>query len=587
MATEPLERKLAAILYADVAGYARLTGEDEDATHRTLSAYLDLISGTVEDHRGRVMHYAGDAVLAKFNAVVDALSCAVAIQTDLRTRNQDLPDERRVQFRIGVNLGDVIEDRGDIYGDGVNVAARLESLAEPGGICISESVRTAIGKKLALDYESMGEQRVKNIEEPVRAYRVCVEAQAASSSSTPSPGVSAKPSLAVLPFTNMSGDPEQEYFSDGITEDLITALSHVRSFQVTSRHSVFLYKNRDIDVKTMGQELGARYIIEGSVRRAADRMRVSASLSDTTSGRTVWAQHFDGSPQDIFDFQDQMTQAIVGAVGPQLSRAEADRTLQKHPESLDAYEHVLRALALNDKRTEADSKIALDHCYKAIDLDPTYARAYAFASWCYRRRVQLRGMVLSDEECAECMRLMEEALRLDRQDPVVLWQTALSVAYVQGDLERALDLMNRSIDMDPHSTRAYKARGSIFFLRGMPEEAIADSEHAQKLDAKDLSMWVAYSILAIAYFQLDRYDDCITWARRALAENSAHMGVQLVLAASLSLTGEVDEAHAFIRGWKTEDPELSVTQLEKRFRIDRYPNLKSFRNALQKTGLKK
>ena len=395
------------------------------------------------------------------------------------------------------------------------------------------------------------------------------------------------PTIAVLPFRNLSGDPEQEYFSDGITEDLITALSHVRSFQVTSRHSVFLYKNRDIDVKTMGQELGARYVIEGSVRRSADRMRVSASLSDATSGRTVWAQHLDGSPQDIFDFQDQMTQAIVGAVGPQLSRAEADRTLQKRPESLDAYEHVLRALALNDRRTEADSKIALDHCYKAIDLDPTYARAYASASWYYRRRVQLRGMVLSDEECAECMRLMEEALRLDRQDPVVLWQAALSVAYVQGDLERALDLTNHSIDIDPHSTRAYKARGSIFFLRGMPEEAIADSEHAQKLDAKDLSMWVAYSILAIAYFQLDRYDDCITWARRALAENSAHMGVQLVLAASLSLTGEVHEAQAFIRGWKTEHPELSVTRLEKQFRIDRYPNPESFRNALQKAGLKK
>ena len=257
-----LPRKLAAILYADVAGYSRLTGDDEDATHRRLRDYLDLIAKTIEDHGGQVMHYAGDAVLAKFDAVVDALTSAVSVQEQLKNQNADLPDERKVQFRIGVNSGDVIEDRGDIYGDGVNVAARLESLADAGGICISESVRTAIGKKLDLTYESMGEQQVKNIEEPVRAYKVALAAEEKTQVTLPDkPALELpdKPSIAVLPFTNMSGDPEQEYFSDGITEDIITALSRMPWFFVIARNSTFIYKTKAVNVKDVARELGVRY----------------------------------------------------------------------------------------------------------------------------------------------------------------------------------------------------------------------------------------------------------------------------------------------------------------------------------------
>jgi len=286
-----LPRKLAAILYADVAGYSRLTGEDEDATHRTLSEYLDLISSTIESHRGQVMHYAGDAVLAKFDAVVDAMSAAVAIQNELKAHNQDLPDDRKVQFRIGVNSGDVIEDRGDIYGDGVNVAARLESLAEPGGICVSESVRTAIGKKLNLDHEDMGKQQVKNIAEPVQAYRVVMKKKDETTIATPrttAHELSEKPSIAVLPFTNMSGDPEQEYFSDGITEDIITELSRFRELQVMARNSSFYYKGQAIKVQDVGRELGVSYVVEGSVRKAGNRVRVTVQMVEAESGTHVW-----------------------------------------------------------------------------------------------------------------------------------------------------------------------------------------------------------------------------------------------------------------------------------------------------------
>ena len=325
---ERLPRKLAAILYADMAGYSRLTGEDEDATHRRLRDYLDLIATTIESHRGQVMHYAGDAVLARFDAVVDALSSAASIQDELKNRNTDLPDERKVQFRIGVNLGDVIEDRGDIYGDGVNVAARLESLADSGGICISESVRTAIGKKLDLAYESMGEQNVKNIEEPVRAYKVAltVEEKTQTTSPTkPTLELPDKPSIAVLPFDNMSGDPEQEYFSDGITEDIITELSRFSSLFVIARNSSFAFKGQSIDVKSIARELGVRYMLEGSVRRAGNRLRINAQLLDTEMATHIWAERYNGSTDDIFELQDEITRNIVGSITPQIESAEVER----------------------------------------------------------------------------------------------------------------------------------------------------------------------------------------------------------------------------------------------------------------------
>ena len=282
-----LPRKLAAILYADVAGYSRLTGADEDETHRTLSEYLDVISSTIELNRGQVMHYAGDAVLAKFDAVVDAMSAAVGFQRELKARNEDVPNEHKVQFRIGVNLGDVIEDRGDIYGDGVNVAARLEALAEPGGICISDAVRTAVGKKLDLEYKDMGEQKVKNIAETVRAYRVVMGEKGEPVIVPPEAlalGLPDKPSIAVLPFTNMSDDPEQEYFSDGITEDITTALSYFSGLFVIARNSSFAYKAQSMDVRQVASELGVRYVLEGSIRRLGNRIRFNGQLIDAASG---------------------------------------------------------------------------------------------------------------------------------------------------------------------------------------------------------------------------------------------------------------------------------------------------------------
>jgi adenylate cyclase len=585
MATEPLERKLAAILYADVAGYARLSGEDEDATHRALSAYLDLIAKTIEDHHGQVMHYAGDAVLAKFDAVVNALSTAVAIQKELKTRNQDLPDKRRVQFRIGVNLGDVIEDRGDIYGDGVNVAARLESLAEPGGICLSESVRTAIGKKLALDYESMGEQQVKNIEEPVRAYRVCVEAQAASSSSTPSPGESAKPSLAVLPFTNMSGDPEQEYFSDGISEDITTALSNSGWFFVTARHSAFAYKGKAIDVRQVGKELGVQYVLEGSVRKAGDKIRVTAQLIETATGKHSWANRYDGALGDVFDFQDRITETIVGTLESEFQRAEAKRISQKRPESMEAYDYLLHGLSYMNKLTSEDARAALPYFRQAIAKDPGYGRAYAYAFWCYRREVETTGMVLSKKERAEAIRLMEAGLKADKDDPIVVWQAGCMKISFQRDFEAALALIDRSLSIDPNSTRALIANSMAHSFMGDTETAIKQGERAIRISPRSPAHWMAYTQIAQSYLQELRYEEAAKAAKKAVQLYNDMIPAHLVLAASCAHLGRLDEAQAAVKQSLKLNPKLTVTRLPEFFPISNFKNLDAYLDGLRKAGL--
>lgn len=581
---ERLPRKLAAILYADVADYSRLTGEDEDATHRVLSDYLDLISKIIEDHRGQVMHYAGDAVLAKFDAVVAALSAAVAIQKELKARNQPLPDQRKVQFRIGVNLGDVIEDRGDIYGDGVNVAARLESLAEPGGICISESVRTAIGKKLPLDYESLGEQQVKSIDEPVRAYKVRLGDQTAYSPSTFA-GAPAKPSLAVLPFANMSGDPEQEYFSDGITEDITTALSNTGWYYVTARNSAFYYKGKAIDVRQIGKELGVQYLLEGSVRRMGEKVRVTAQLIETGGGKHVWGHRYDGTLADIFDFQDQITETIVGTVEGMFHRAEAERVGQKRPESMEAYDYLLRGLAYMNKLTPDDTQTALQYFYKAIEKDPGYGRAYAYAFWCYRREVQVRGMILSKEEQAEATRLMQAGLKADMDDPIVLWQAASLKGFFERDFEGALALLERSLSIDPNSPRAWNTSSSIHIAMGHSETARKHAEHAIRISPRNPAHWVSYTHIAEANLQDMRYQEAADAAKKALQLNDYMIPAHLILAASCAQLGRFDEAQAAIKQALKLNSELTIARLPELFPIARYKNLDAYLDGLRKAGL--
>ncbi|MDX1527284.1 MAG: adenylate/guanylate cyclase domain-containing protein [Gammaproteobacteria bacterium] len=591
MSSEQLPRKLAAIFYADVAGYSRLTGADEDATHRTLSAYLDLISESIVAHRGTVMHYAGDAVLAKFDAVVDALRCAAEVQGGLAARNKELPDDRKLQFRIGLNLGDVIEDRGDIYGDGVNVAARLEGLADPGGICISESVRTAVGGRLKLVYEFLGEQRVKNITEPVKAFKVLLDGVAEVKSELTKPESPtlerpSKPSIAVLPFDNLSADPEQEYFADGVTEDIITALSSVQSFFVIARNSTFTYKGKAVDVKRVGRELGVHYVIEGSVRKAGQRVRVTAQLLDAATGQHIWADRYDGALEDIFDLQDQITATVVGAIEPYLNRAEFERIKQKRPDSLDAYDLTLRGLQAMNELIPQSTANALKLFEKAIEADPNYARAYVCASWCHRRHVQLRGMTLSDEAKGACIRLAEAALKLDDTDPYVLWQVAMTRMLVERDFDSGASLIEQSLAINANSTRGWSASGYLRCLTGQPEAAIDSAERAIRLSPLDPSMWVPHGLIAIAKMQLQDYQAAVTFARKSIRLHRYNLPVHHVLVASLAQLDQLDEAGAALMQLLELEPDLTLSRVQQIYPVARYKNLDEFLEGLRNAGLK-
>ena len=376
-----IERRLAAIFAADVAGYSRLMSQDEVGTLRTLTAHREIMDGLIAEHGGRIANTAGDSVLAEFPSVVDAVQCAVAVQQKLEDANAGLSPQRRLQFRIGVHVGDVMVKGGDLLGDGVNIAARLQSLAEPGGICISGDAYSHVRKALPFTFTDLGQQQVKNIDEPVRAYALIGPAPAFRSTAVEvapkTLPVPEKPSIAVLPFTNMSGDPEQEYFADGVVEDIITALSRARWFFVIARNSSFVYKNRSVDVRQIGRELGVRYILEGGIRKAGSTVRITGQLIEAETGRHIWADKFDGELAAIFELRDRVAEGVVGAIEPSLHDAEIERAKAKPTESLGAYDCYLLALAHSYSGTKDNFNKAQELLLKAIALDPQYAQAKA------------------------------------------------------------------------------------------------------------------------------------------------------------------------------------------------------------------
>ncbi|MDH3378333.1 MAG: adenylate/guanylate cyclase domain-containing protein [Gammaproteobacteria bacterium] len=452
---ERLPRKLAAILYADVAGYSRLTGDDEDATHRTLSEYLNLISQTIDTHRGKVMHYAGDAVLAKFEAVVDALSSAKNIQQLLATQNETLPEERRVYFRIGINLGDIIEDRGDIYGDGVNVAARLESLADSGGICISDAVRSAVKKKLDLDYEDMGDQALKNIDEPVHAFRVkgFKAGVADTSTNRPRQGKSTeKPSIGVLRFQNLSKEGDDDFFVAGITEEIMSGLSRYREIVVAALGSSLLVSEQKLDATEAAKKLGVQYILNGSVRRAGDRVRVLASLVEGSSGHQIWSEQYDHVLDDIFEVQDEVAQKIVTMLSGKIEQSDRERSLHKDTDNLTAYECMLRGrYYFGDWHgSEDDVRQAREMFEKAIELDPRYAAAYAGLAAAYLEDFDHSWWENPEDSGNKCLELAQKSIELDEDDSFA--HLVLSAAYwkVKSNFDLAKRQLEAAIQLNPN-----------------------------------------------------------------------------------------------------------------------------------------
>jgi adenylate cyclase len=541
---ERLPRKLAAILYADVAGYSRLTGEDEDATHRKLSEYLDLISTTIGGHRGQVMHYAGDAVLAMFEAVVDALACAMAIQEELKTRSRELPEDRRLEFRIGLNLGDVIEDRGDIYGDGVNIAARLESLAEPGGICISGTVHDAIGNRLAVQYEFMGEQRVKNIEQLVRAYRVSLDAAKQVHTLTLKPAqleLPDKPSIAVLPFTNMSGDPEQEYFSDGIVEDIITDLSKIAGLFVIARNSSFAYKGKSFDVRDVCRELGVRYALEGGVRKAANRVRINAQLIDGESGGHVWAERYDRDLHDIFAVQDEVTRDIVAALALKLTPGERERAFRPPTENLQAYDYFLlgrEQAFLDTAEASAQARVMLE---KAIELDPQFSLAFSHLSRNHLVAYTNRWGDNPDQSLKLAMELGQRAVELDETNPHAYFAVGVAALWMKQH-DRATAALQKSLAIDPNFAVGYAGLALISVYSGKPREAIASLQISMRLDPHYRNIYLHF--LALAHFQLGEYEQAVVMLKRRLVRKPDSDISRVLLAAIHGHMGNVEESRA-------------------------------------------
>ena len=471
-----VERKLTAILSADVKGYSRLMAEEEVATIHTLTAYRELMESLIQQHRGRVVDTPGDNLLAEFGSVVDAVQCAVEIQRELNTRNAELPETRKMEFRIGINLGDVIVEGERIYGDGVNIAARVEGLADGGGICISRKVHDEIKSKLALGYEYLGEQEVKNITEPVRVYRINLEKPDTKPLEQPT-----RLSIAVLPFNNLSGDPEQEYFSDGITEDIITALSRIRRFFVIARHSTFAYKGTSPDVRQVAKELGVRYLLEGSVRKAARRVRISAQLIEGTTGNHVWAERYDRDLEDVFAVQDEITQTVVSAIEPELVKSELHRARIKPPENLHAQDCYYRGMWHLYRRTKEDYTEARRLFERSTELDPNFGPAFVGIVETYRQQ-SIAGYTQRDSESA--FRAARKAVELDDADSSA--HLALGDVYVtEGDAVAAIAEYETAIQLNPSFAWAYHNLGAVLTHSGRAEEGIAYLHTALRLSPKD------------------------------------------------------------------------------------------------------
>jgi TolB-like protein len=586
LASDRVQRRLTAILAADVAGYSRLMGLDEAGTARTLHEHRAAVDPIVADYGGRIVKTTGDGVLLEFPSIVAAVDCAVVVQNLMRERKRDVPEELRMLFRIGINLGEVLIDGDDILGDGVNIAARLEGIAEPGGICVSDDVYRQVSGKLDVSFEDMGSQQLKNIARPVHAYRariVDVPTSRMSASILPLPD---KPSIAVLPFTNMSGDPEQDYFADGMVDDIITALSHFKALFVIARNSSFTYKARAVDVKQVGRELGVRYVLEGSVRKAANRVRITGQLVDTATGAHLWAERFDGGLGDTFDLQDQVTESVVGAIAPALEKAEIERAKRKPTESLDAYALYLRGLArFYQVASRQANEEALRLFNSAIELDPDFASAYGRAAFCYVIAKSNGWISVTPSEIAEVTRLAQRAVELGKDDAIALASGGYALVVVVRDLEVGAGLVDRALVLNSNLAEAWSFGGWVKIWLGEPEAAIERFARAMRLSPLDLSPRTP-SGTAHAHFFLGRYDEAASWAAMALQDNPDYPPGLRIAAASNAMAGRPEQAHKAVARLRLLNPTLRVSTLKDvlgPFR--RAEDLSRYEEGLRRAGL--
>jgi len=633
MTVEKFKRKLTAILSADVQGYSRLMGEDEEGTIRTLNTYMEVITGLIQQHQGRVVATGGDSILAEFASVVDGVRCAVLVQEELRDRNKELAEEKRMEFRIGVNLGDVVEKGDNILGDGVNVAARLQSLAEAGGICISGMVYENIKNKLALGYEYHGEQSVKNIKEPVRVYRIVMESGvtaprgAAKNSAKPRqwrnmalslgivliivvasiaiwrlyvphvlpPGAVAskdkmalplpdKPSIAVLPFSYTSGDPKYEYLSDGITDDIITALSKSSQLFVIGRNSTFTYKGKPVKFQQVSEEMGVRYVLEGSVQSSGERVRITAQLIDALTGYHLFSERYDRELKDIFATQDEIAMKVLTATRVALTQGEEARMFAKGTNNLEAYLKVLQAREHHEVFTKESQALARQLAEEAIALDPGYALAYSYAAMSLAHEALLGAYPNPQEALERGMKLVQKALDLD--DSLAHPHEILSKYYVylNRDYEKGVAEAELAVTLEPNSADAYTQLGSNLRWAGRCAEAIPILQKAMRLSP--IPPYVCLAALAQCYRTTGQYEEAIAAYRKILQKEPNQLPSRVSLVATLVQAGNDDEARIEAADVLRIDPKFSVESYARVRPEQDQKRASDFVSALHKAGLK-
>jgi adenylate cyclase len=558
-----ITRRLLAVFAADVEGYSRLMGADEVGTLEGLTERRAILDKIIGEHRGRIANTAGDSVLAEFGSAAEAVQCAVEAQAALAEANISVSPDKHINFRIGVHIGDVMVRAGDLFGDGVNIAARLQSIAKPGGVCISGATYDQVRKVLPMTFADLGVQRVKNIQEPIRAYQVGATSEAdaparAAEAESPPP-LPDKPSIAVLPFQNMSGDPEQEYFADGMVEEIITALSRFRSLFVIARNSSFTFKGRAADVKEVGRTLGVRYVLEGSVRKASGKVRITGQLIDALTGAHIWADRFERELTDVFALQDEVTVAVVSAIQPKLLQTEIAMAARRRPESLNAYDFFLRALPQYYLSTREGLAEAIRLAHHALELDPRFGMVAALAGLCHMQRVLWNYATDPQFERREAVRLARWALSVADGDPGTLSDAALISAFMVGDSESEIEMVDRAVALNPNLYQAWLNRGWVYRIAGLPAEALRSLERAIRMSPVDPLLHFTFVGMALAFVDLRRFDEAIAAAKKAQRHNPSYSATYRCLAASFAHLGREAEARdAAVRVLEL-DPDFTIS----------------------------
>ena len=558
-----VSRRLVAVFAADVEGYSRLMGADEVGTLKGLTERRAILDRFIENHGGRIANTAGDGVLAEFGSAVDAVQCAVDVQAALAKANTSVAPDRRISFRIGVHVGDGMVRAGDLFGDGVNIAARLQSIAEPGGVCVSSTTYEQVRKVLPITFADLGARHVKNIQEPIRAYQVAAPsktreaapARVAEAAESPPP-LPDKPSIAVLPFENMSGDPEQEYFVDGMVEEIITALSRFKWLFVIARNSSFTFKGKAVDVKEVGRRLGVRYVLEGSVRKASGKVRITGQLIDAVTGAHIWADRYERDLTDVFALQDEVTLAVVSAIQPKLLQTEIAMAARRRPENLTAYDFYLQAIPQFYLSTREGLAEAIRLAHRALELDPRFGLVAALAGVCHMQNV-LWGYANDPQfERKEAVRLLRLALSIDDSDPDTLAWASLSSAL---DSEIEIEMADRAVALNPNSFHAWGARGWVYRIAGLHEEAIRSFERAMRVSPIDPQLHLTLTGMGMAFIELRRFDEAIVAGKKSLRKNSSFSQTYRCLACAFAHLGRDAEAREAAARLLEVDPAFTIS----------------------------